>query len=96
MSADGMGNAQCNTVDATLAVRCCADYCGPSLPPATDGDTSPGEAPPRMPNPAGGVPYGVDPAARAGTAPAGAKNVLLVVSRITRSSGVSTSKCIHG
>jgi hypothetical protein len=74
-----MGNPACNTVDATLAVRCCADYCGPTLPAATDGDTSGGGPPPKMPNLAGGTPYGVDPDARAGTAPAGAKNVLLIV-----------------
>lgn len=89
MSADGFGNAQCNTVDATLAVRCCADYCGPSLAAATDGDTSPGGAPPKLPNLAGGTPYGVDPAARAGTAPVGAKNVLLIVSHSLCTLGLS-------
>ena len=79
MSCDGTGNTQCSTIDATLAVRCCADFCGPQLPPAVDGDTSAGGSPPKMPNPAGGTHYGIDPDAAAGTAPVGAKNVLMIV-----------------
>ena len=81
MSCDGLGNSECHTVDEELAVRCCADFCGPRLAAVVDGGQVAGGAPPKMPNPAGGAtPYGVDPAAAAASsAPAGAKNVLMLV-----------------